>query len=65
MSNDPLVRLHNKVKRIMLAELQDNPEANLTMLAEEAAISVDHDEWLDDPDHWIFDLAVEVAGDDV
>ena len=37
--------------------------ANLTQLAEEAAQVLGHDEWLDDPDHIAWDIAVEVADD--
>lgn len=39
----------------------DCDEVNCTMLAEETAKYLDHDEWLDDPDHWIWDIAVDVA----
>jgi hypothetical protein len=33
------------------------PTATCTELAEATAIYLDHEEWLDDPDHWIWDLA--------
>lgn len=51
---------HNDARRLMFWYLQDNPDANLTQLAEDAAISLNHDEWLDDSDHWIWELAIEV-----
>lgn len=35
--------------------------ANLTGLAESVAWAMDQDQWLDDPLHWIWDLASEVA----
>lgn len=39
----------------------DCGEVNCTKLAEETAKHLDHDEWLDDCTHWIWDLALEVA----
>lgn len=36
-------------------------EANLTALAEAAAHAHGHDEWLDDPDHWVWDAAIVAA----
>jgi hypothetical protein len=36
-------------------------EVNVTALAEDAAHEWQRDDWLDDPDHPIFDLAVDVA----
>jgi len=41
----------------------DCGEVNCTKLAEEAAKHLDHDEWLDDETHWIWDMAFEVADD--
>lgn len=34
-----------------------------TELAETTAGALDRDDWLDDPDHWIWDLAVDVLED--
>jgi len=34
---------------------------NLTRLAEDAAHHAEHDEWLDDPDHWVWEEAVDIA----
>lgn len=56
------------IKRAM-QELLDSGEcidrttglANLTELAEAAAHELDHDEWLDDETHEVWDLAIEVA----
>lgn len=36
-------------------------EVNLTILAENCAHRLGHDEWLDDPDHEVWELAIEVA----
>ena len=33
---------------------------NATSLAEAAAHAVDHDEWLDDEQHWVWELAIRV-----
>lgn len=35
--------------------------ADLTALAEYCADALGHDEWLDDPNHPIWDIAIEVA----
>jgi hypothetical protein len=32
---------------------------NLTDAAESCAWELGHDEWLDDPDHWVWELAIE------
>lgn len=39
----------------------DTNFVNLTELAEAAAHELDHDEWLDDETHEVWDLAIEVA----
>ena len=36
-------------------------EVNYTRLAEAAAHHFDHDEWLDDSDHWIWEAPIEAA----
>ena len=36
-------------------------EVNLTTLAENTAFNFDHEEWLDDSDHWVWELAIEVT----
>jgi len=43
------------------AMFSDCGEVNCTKLAEEAAKYLDHDEWLDNSMHWIWDVAVDVA----
>lgn len=63
-----------EVRRWMRRELQYDVEestawlvdpttnlANLTRLAEAAAERFDHDCWLDDETHWVWDLAIEAA----
>ena len=57
----------NKVRKFMRQELQDRDhpdlwvqgEVNFTRLAENAAWHFGHDEWLDNPDHWVWDLSCE------
>lgn len=52
-----------RVRRYMAAvvdECREGGEVNLTLLAEAAADEFDRDKWLDDPDHWVWDLAIEV-----
>jgi hypothetical protein len=36
-------------------------ESSATYLAEQTAEAFDKHEWLDDPDHWIWDMAVDVS----
>lgn len=48
----------SSVKRWMIGNKDDYD--NSTNLAEAAAIEFDCDEFLDDPNHWIWDLASEV-----
>ena len=48
-------------RRAMFNHLACDPHASATALAESAAITLGHDEWLDDPDHWIWDLALEIG----
>jgi hypothetical protein len=43
------------------ATFSDCGEVNCTKLAENAASYLDHDEWLDDETHWIWDVAVDMA----
>lgn len=40
-----------------------NREVNRTQLAENAAHAFDHDEWLDDPDHFVWELAQKAGFD--
>lgn len=51
--------LKDKVKQWMESHHQDYGD-NLTKLAENAAWEFDHDEWLDDQDHWVWELSVDV-----
>jgi hypothetical protein len=44
-----------------LRELGENDEANATQIAENVAHEMDHDEWLDDETHWIWDVAMDAA----
>ena len=36
-------------------------EVNITLLAEDCAKAFDHDEWLDDPEHIVWDIACDTA----
>ena len=48
-------------RRAIVNHLACDPDATATILAESAAITLGHDEWLDDPDHWVWDLALEIG----
>lgn len=52
------------VRRWMLANWEDytdsRGEPNMTALAENAAWEARRDEWLDDPDHWVWAAAMEI-----
>jgi hypothetical protein len=53
--------LRAKIKAHMLANAEHHD--NATSLAEDAAHyadTVDHDAWLDDETHWVWELALEV-----
>ena len=53
--------LKTAARRAMFNHLacEDSPPS-ATALAEAAAATLGHDSWLDEPDHWIWDLALEV-----
>jgi len=42
-------------------DLWQGGEVNCTRLAENAAWHFDCDHWLDDPGHWVWDVAVDVG----
>lgn len=42
----------------------DLVKADLTQFVENCAHSLDHDEWLDDPDHWVWEMALDFIEDD-
>jgi hypothetical protein len=46
------------VRRWMRLEVH-NCGGSMTALAEAAAVAFDADHWLDDPEHWVWDLALE------
>lgn len=53
----------NRVLKWMQGELEwlrsyDDPDPTATELAESAAEAFGRAEWLDDPDHWVWDAAV-------
>jgi hypothetical protein len=39
----------------------DTNEVNRTQLAENTAHALNHDEWLDDSDHILWDFAIDIA----
>lgn len=51
-------KLYGKVRAHITRLHSAYPNLNMTELAEDTAIVFNHDEWLDDPDHWIWDLAL-------
>ena len=53
--------LRKSARELMRSYLQEEPGANLTELAEYAAIELDEDQWLDDSEHWIWDVAIECS----
>lgn len=48
-------------KTAMRSLLAASPDLNATCLAEHAADVLDRPDWLDDPEHWVWDLAADVA----
>ena len=53
--------LRAAARRAMFNHLTCDPDATATTLAESAANTLGHDEWLDDETHWIWDLAIEIG----
>ena len=53
--------VNTMIMALVRGEARDHGEISLTKLAEIAALDHDHPEWLDDPDHEVWDLAVEVS----
>ena len=51
----------SEARQRMQGELYDDPNVTATELAEVIAWEMNHDEWLDDPDHWIWDLALDMT----
>ena len=51
--------LKSKAKKAM-ALISEAGDFCATHLAEMTAIELNHDEWLDDPDHWIWEVALEI-----
>ena len=37
---------------------------DVTQFVENCAHEFDHDEWLDDPDHWVWDMALDFTEED-
>jgi len=52
-------KLENRIYDIMRNIMDIEPLDNATILAEECAATMDHDEWLDDPDHVVWEVALE------
>ena len=55
------VALEVEASAIMSACLIETPRMQATTLAEQAASDMDHDEWLDEETHWIWDLALAMS----
>ena len=51
--------LRERAYQAMEWHLADDPHATLTELAENAAVYCDHDEWLDDSSHWVWEMAIQ------
>lgn len=52
------------VMRKHVGESRETYVGDTTSLAEDAAHDLDHDEWLDDPHHDVWEIAVLVAGEE-
>ena len=50
--------------RAMDADLVNDLDLNPTVLAENAAHALEHDEWLDDETHWIWELSLSKVSAD-
>ena len=57
-------KLKARVRAWMYNDAEYDPHlcgVNCTQLAENAAHMFSHDEWLDDEQHWVWELAADVA----
>lgn len=57
---------NNDIRRTMRSLVSDcvdsdTNEVNRTQLAENTAHALNHDEWLDDSNHIVWDLAIDIA----
>lgn len=52
-----------QIKTHMQVLLAEDPSMNSTQLAESTAWDFNHDEWLDDETHEVWDIAFDVVGD--
>jgi hypothetical protein len=52
-------RLSKAIRNHMQFLMDIDPLDNATILAEEAAWAFDRGEWLDDPDHEVWEIALE------
>lgn len=53
--------LRRRARSVMEGTAEPGLCLTATWLAEEAADALGHLEWLDDSEHWVWDLAMEVA----
>ena len=61
--DNTLEKLLSRAESLMRHHLAKNPDATMTELAEDAAIELGQDEWLDDADHRVWEIAMEVRGE--
>jgi hypothetical protein len=52
-------KLSETIRKQMQYIMDIDPLDNATVLAEETAWAFDNDEWLDDPDHEVWEIALE------
>jgi len=55
--------LSGKIRGVMETILEIEPLESASLLAEECAFAMGHDEWLDDPDHEVWEVALEYFED--
>lgn len=61
MHNQEVIDTAKKLLLLNQDEYMECGEINLTKLAEDTAFEMNQDQWLDDPEHWIWDIAFDVA----
>lgn len=60
MKRSTLTKEMQEAIQIGFALQEEIPGISLTAMAEEIALELDHDEWLDDETHWIWDIVVDI-----
>jgi len=54
-------RIRTAARRNLSRSIDRSGNANLTQMAEETSLDLNHPEWCDDPDHEVWEIVMEIA----